>query len=182
MMRTVVLIFALMLGVVISLASKDTHANVTWEPDGFRISVTLPGRWSLGTSKETPYWAWVNFIDQQKAAFVFLRVVTLGRKGRSNIQTWMKEDEIPRRLTRYSEGYGYNVQSQKESAASLASGQQAQVIRYQLEINGNYRDVAFVYFTDDPGLYWFSAFIFPTGRSGNVAKSIEVILQGIILR
>lgn len=188
-MRIMLAIFSLAIVIAACFVPWENGAlaaTTKWEPEYFGISITLPERWNLGKTRDDKRTAWAKIRDRQSKAHIFVDAVYLNRDYRDkypDLRTWVWTRSIPRNMEWYAEGYTPVEMSKKESQMALPSGQQAQVVSYKLDINGNQRYVTFVYFHGSVNSRrWYSVFVYNSDGLYDQQESLRTIVDGIALR
>jgi hypothetical protein len=145
----------------------------------YGVSATLPSRWHItfqGNHSDGSYQ--VNTSDTEERTVLVAFINAPQPKDFSGVADWVERHEAPDLFDWYSEHYKYKVTDPGEPASiPIGSGQTASLRMETLTINGNVRNVAFIYGATDKA--WFYFFLGNHGKQANLDDDIKAVAAGI---
>lgn len=161
------------------LLGFDAFAGSHFESQKYGVSGTLPTRWEVsyqGTQGDGSFQVMTK--DSQSATTV-VAVATSPQGTFTDVTDWIERHEVPDLFSWYAERLGYTVvRSAAVETITLGSGQIAKVSRRVLQINGNTRNVAFIYGTS--GKSWFYVFLGNEGQQADLSDDIKRVAASIM--
>jgi len=160
----------------------DVYVNSS---EKFKIEIDLSGnRWELGSISESTdskgnELQYIQIHDIEDAADVLL-IVQLSELTSAEIDAWFQK-HTERFLIVYSHRAHSidEVDEKEEIPVTLGSGQTVRSVRYDLTVDGDRREVRFVYFFSTDGSMQCFIFIYNDGLYKNQSQEVKTISDGI---
>jgi len=152
--------------------------------DKFKIKIDLTGkRWELGSAKESTdsrgnKLQYIQIYDAEEAADTLL-ILQLSELTDVEIDDWFQK-HTERFLMVYGHG-AHSVDERKEISVTLGSNHVVKSVRYDLTVEGDRREVRFVYFFSTDGSMQCFIFIYNDGLYKKMDQEVKTILNGISL-
>lgn len=166
--------------------------SIVAKSEKYDIAFYLPDRWKHSAEDSGENDGSLNIIiaDKEKVAYVDFYAETHGDSevtSYDSAREWnlavLKGLRDKEKGKWYNDGFGATEDETKRqtSTVTLGSGETATVIRAELEINENKRQVALIFFERkaDGARQWFSIFVANQGKYADIGDSLKTIIAGI---